>query len=252
MCDLLGTQSYFVSETILGCESELSPIKLTVYSRPVISLTPQAECEGDSAQFIPSISGGNPVFNYKWYNASGIFFSSDSTLDVKTETSTLFSLTVSDQYLCSDSSSILLTKLDKPELTLADTNLCEGDRISIIPNITNATGTISYDWFESSVSFATSPIIDFDKTTTSSYSLIISDANNCKDTADITINVFPSVTISLRDTSMCDYSEVPLTTNIELATYQWSPTSVMNDATIRNPIAKPNTTTKTSDQYYSR
>ena len=99
-----GSLSYFVSETIRGCESELSPIRLIFDSGLEITLTPQTECEGDSARFVPVISDGNPNFNYSWFTESGSPLSNDSILRIKSQTSTLFSLVVSDQNGCRDSS----------------------------------------------------------------------------------------------------------------------------------------------------
>lgn len=221
----LGIQSYFVSETLLGCESKLSPIRLTVHTRPKITLTPQAECADDSAQFIPMITGGSPSFNFKWYNVAGNVLSSDSILNVKSVSSTLFSLVVSDQSTCTDSSAVSLTTLDRPELSLVDTSLCAGDIISIIPSITKASGDIIYDWAESSISFADTPTIDFDKSTTGTYSLIISDENACKDTAEITITVYQRPTVSLTDTALCDGEKMTLTPTIINLTsggvYEW-------------------------------
>ena len=140
--------------------------------------------------------------------------------------------------------SVTLTVLNKPALTLADTNLCEGDLITIIPTIANASGAINYNWIESTASFATTPTIDFDKTTISTYSLIISDANACKDTSNITITVHPLPIIDAGpDIKICAGVSTTLNATGNSTTYSWAPSGSLTNSTIPNPTATPTSTT---------
>ncbi len=235
----LGTQRFHVTETLLGCESKLSPITLTVHSTPTLTLTSQATCEGDSAQFIPTINGGTPQYNFNWFTGSGSLLNSDSILNVKAQSTTFYSLAIRDQNECTDSNTVPLTVYNKPILTLNDTSICAGETINLLPRINNATAPITYDWSNSTGSFATTPSIAFNKLTTEKVGLVISDANNCKDTTEITVTVNQRPQISLKDTSMCEGAAVTLTPSVTNATagggYQWyNPTTtvISNSPTI--------------------
>ena len=235
----LGTQRFYVTETILGCESKRSPITLTVHSRPTLTLPPQATCEGDSAQFTPTITGGNPQYSYQWYTATGNLLHSDATLAVKAQTTTSFSLAIRDQHACTDSSTVTLTVNSKPTLILGDTSICEGETITIVPTISDATGTITYDWTNSSGPLSTTSSIEFNETTTETLNLIILDANSCKDTAEITITINQRPIITLADTSMCEGATVTLTPTLINYTadgsYRWynpANTIISNSPTI--------------------
>jgi len=71
----------------------------------------------------------------------------------------------------------------------------------------------------------------------------ITDANGCTNTDCVTVNVGSSINaFAGNDASICTGSSTPLNASNGTA-HQWSPTTGLSNATIRNPIASPSTTT---------
>ncbi len=73
--------------------------------------------------------------------------------------------------------------------------------------------------------------------------LVITDANNCKDSITRTIGTGADSIIVNNDTTVCAGQPVQLTAT-GAATYNWLPTTGLSDPTIANPIATINDTTK--------
>ena len=73
--------------------------------------------------------------------------------------------------------------------------------------------------------------------------LIVTDANNCKDTSLKQITVADVNVNAGADTAVCKNSLYTLNGNGS-GTYSWSPGNILNDSTVRNPVALMNATTK--------
>lgn len=72
--------------------------------------------------------------------------------------------------------------------------------------------------------------------------LIVTDANNCKDTSIKQITVADVSVNAGADTAVCKNSLYTLNGN-GTGTYSWSPGNVLNDSTLKNPVALMNTST---------
>lgn len=224
--NMIGIQTYLASQTIVGCESELAPVSLEIFSRPNISVNAESICNGDSVNMTPLLAGGNGVFNFEWKDLSNAIISSDSIYVFKGSLSATFEVKVIDRNACSDSTDASVTVFSKPELTLADTSLCDGNSITITPNITSSTGTVSYEWFDNVLTpYSSNPDLFFSESTSTDYTLVATDDNLCKDTAHINITVNPKPVLSLDDESMCDGDKQilsPIVTNAAgTISYSW-------------------------------
>jgi hypothetical protein len=86
---------------------------------------------------------------------------------------------------------------------------------------------------------------------TTTYTLVVTDANGCTATTTITINVRPELTVSVSATDLligtCPDSKSTLTaiaSGGETAySYSWDPADGITDLNIANPVVKPSTTT---------
>ena len=232
----LGLQKYFVTQTIKGCESAFSSIALFVNSVPSLTIADVELCHNDTFSLIPLITEGIAPFVFSWKNITQDVLSSDSIYTAIGLVSEDYSLDIVDQNGCSDNSSVSVLVNSNPLITIADTNLCENDQISIIPDVSNGNGVFQYEWFDQNDnSVASSDQLVFEEVTSQNYTLIVADAKLCKDTAVVFIEVFSLPIVNLSDTSLCDGQSIiilPSLGNINgTLDYSWRNSSLVEVST---------------------
>ena len=187
-------------------------------------VTDVALCFGDSTGAIDiTVAGGNPGFMYSW-TGSGMFTSTDEdltnipagTYDV-TITDNL-SLTVTDSYVIVEP-----TALDLSSTTVSAS--CNGGTDGEIDlTATGGTGMLTFLWNDS----GNSTDEDLTGLTAGTYKVIVTDANGCKDSLEVTVDENVAFTISGVATNItcngdADGSiDLTVTGNTTAATYAWS------------------------------
>ena len=150
-------------------------------------------------------------------------------------------LTVGNSKGCSGifEQDILVT--DKPTLTVSgDTLICSLDTLQL-----SAVGAGTFLWSPNyminDVNSAT-PLVSPDVTTT--YSVTITDAFGCSGQDTVRVNVVSFVTLSKpNDSTICSGDPVVLKIVSDGLQYSWTPTQSLNDPTLKNPTARPTTST---------
>ena len=120
-----------------------------------------------------------------------------------------------------------------------DQTICTGGSTQL-----NVSGGTSYSWSPalglSATNIATPTA---NPTTTTTYTVIVTNANGCTATDDITINISDNPTANAgADASICAGSSTTLNASGG-STYQWSPTAGLSNPSIANPVANPTTAT---------
>jgi len=135
----------------------------------------------------------------------------------------------------------LTAPCDVKVTTLADVILCAGKFTQL-----SATGATTYKWSPATSLNADTiaqPIAS--PTATTKYTVTGTDAYGCTGETSLTVSVNPSPTITTsKDTAMCTGTTIQLSGVSDIpASYSWSPVSGLNNTTIANPTASPQTTT---------
>lgn len=154
-------------------------------------------------------------------------------------------LIVGDDKGCLDTILRPLTVFDKTPLQLAfkDTLICIKDSVRL--SAVDSTGTTAtYSW--TPVTGISDPNISnpvvYPKTTTV-YHIDVHD-NGCTSSDSVTVNVISSVSLSLRsDTTICLGDQVQLSPQTNALYFTWSPSTGLDDAFVKNPLAQPLTNT---------
>lgn len=144
-------------------------------------------------------------------------------------------LTVSNTFGCSDIVKKNIKIVDGPDLGLNthDTLICSIDTIQL------KTSTIgNYVWSPnyniSSLSSA-NPLISPD--TATKYYVSFSDADGCKNTDSVFVDVKPFATINLgNDTTVCSPDGFKMNTISDALNFVWTPSTYLSSSTIKNPI----------------
>jgi len=180
------------------------------------ALTPDAGadtdiCEGQSHTLVAS--GG---VNYSWDQGLG----TGSSHLISPASTTTYTVNVDDGAGCSGSASVTITVNPNPTADAGlDQAICEGQTATI-----SATGGTSYNWDNG---LGAGQSHDVNPSSTTTYIVTITDANNCEDTDDIviTVNQNPSILASA-DQTICFGESADLTANgTGVTSYNWTSSS---------------------------
>ena len=160
-----------------NCQSILSII---ISQAPAITLTEthvNILCNGNNTGSIDlSVSGGTTPYNYSWSNGS-------TTQDINSLTAGTYSVTVTDNNNCQ---SILSIPISQPApIVLSETHInasCGTANGSINLTVSGGTAGYSYDWSNGATTE------DLSGVSAGTYSLTVTDANNCTSTVNVNIN----------------------------------------------------------------
>ena len=142
---------------------------------------------------------------------------------------------------CSTTSTVAVTVNAPPMVGLNPGfgNICSGQSITL-----NASGGTSYLWSPAtglSSTTVASPVAS--PTTSTIYTVMVTNAAGCENTAQVTVNVraTPVLTVS-GNSSICAGTSTTLSVS-GAQTYVWSPSTGLNNPRSATPIASPTTTT---------
>ncbi|MFZ9846644.1 MAG: beta strand repeat-containing protein [Flavobacteriales bacterium] len=200
-----GTYTVIVTDAN-GCK-DTSSATLTVYAKPSVTLTNATICSGDAAA---TFDAGAGYTTYAWSdNGTG---SSQTTSGTAAGSYTVI---VTDANGCMDTAYASLTINAKPNVSLSNVTMCLGDPAAIFDA---GAGYTTYAWSGNGTGSAQTT----SGTTAGTYTVIVSDANACKDTASATLTVNTSLNIVINDETICDGETATFDAGPGFASYEWS------------------------------
>lgn len=218
-----------------GC-SDTTSLDITVNPLPfAIPGNDTALCIGDTIGL--SASGG---VSYIWTPGNTMSDSTIATPLVFPTAETDYLLTVTDSNGCQDTAIITVAVNPLPTPVLSpDREICIGQSANI-----NAQGGISYSWTPGSTlsdSTISNPMAA--PTSTTTYQVLITDANGCQNTGstDVVVNPLP-ITDIVPAQSICQGESANLWATGGVG-YIWRPAGTLNAPNSANPIATPTGTT---------
>ena len=200
--------SYTLTVTNSGnCSASSTATTVTVNTAPTASITNTgntAFCEGQSVTL-----NAPAGLTYSWSNGS-------TTQSITATQTGSFTVTVTNSNNCSAvSSSVQVTAHTLPTVTISangSSSFCAGGSVTLTAN-SNST----YNWNNGSTTQAITA------NAAGSYSITVTDANNCSNTASTTVTVYslPNATITASSTAICPGQAVTLTAP-SATSYSWS------------------------------
>lgn len=228
-----ATTTYVVLVTDANGCSKTDDIIVTVNSLPVVvtSASPTAICLGSSSNL--QASGGT---SYSWTPSTGLSNTGIATPSANPTITTTYTVTVTDNNLCSSTSSITVTVNTLPVVVASvDVLICDSTETTL-----SATGAITYLWSPStglnSASLA-SPIAAPHTTTT--YTVTGTDVNGCINTDNVTVSVNPKPYAAFTDSAIasCGGIEVTFTNaSVSADSYSWNFGDATGLSTDMNPV----------------
>ena len=234
----LTTTTYWVVGTALnGCKDSID-ITIDVNPLPVLNVIGTNNiCEGESTTLL--VSGAN---SYIWTPSTSLNASVGNLVLASPSTSQTYIITGTDINQCVGTISYSVSVLPAPNISVIATEdtICIGNSSNL-----TAIGASSYIWNpSSSLNVSTSPVVSATPTTTTTYSVLGTDANNCSSTSSIIINVNPLPVLNANPNSstICEGDSVVITAS-GAQDFIWSPALGLNTSIGNSVVASPNITT---------
>jgi gliding motility-associated-like protein len=235
----LAAGSYVVTVTDQnGCQ-DTANVLITTIGGPTINVITQnnVSCNGgNDGSITVNASGGTPPYTYSWSPTGG------NTATASGLTAGNYTVTVTDNTGCISTQTFTITQ-PQPILPNANTTAatCGSSNGTITINATGGTGP--YTYLLTPGNFTSSSINNLQGGT---YTVTITDANNCTYTGSITVPVTGSlnVDISPSTTTIIQGDSIQLVVNTPSTyTYSWTPSLGLSCTSCPNPFASPNVTT---------
>lgn len=213
-------------------------VQVTVHPLPQgIVNADTAICDGESVQ-LSSLGGVDHI----WTPSAGLSCTTCPDPIATPDSTTLYELTLQNQFGCTTIDSVVITVNPNPIVTITgDDLLCEGQSTQLV-----ATGGVGYSWAPSaglSCDDCAEPVATPLETTT--YSLTVSSSFGCTTVDSFTIDVKPNPTVeTIEDITICNGNAIELTTAHTLGyRFNWTPADGLDDAGAQSPVASPERTT---------
>ncbi|MFM7769988.1 MAG: hypothetical protein ACKO8Q_05460, partial [Bacteroidota bacterium] len=173
-----GPETITVIYSISGQCPATANESMQIYALPNVNAgSDLAHCQGESVTV--NASGAN---TYTWSPAAGLNVTSGPSVTASVNSPTTYTVTGTDQNGCVGTDQVLISVYTNPAISVSGDNIiCSGETSTI-----TAVGALNYVWQPASNSGSS---ITVNPGTTTTYSVVGTDANGCEGTASYTINV---------------------------------------------------------------
>jgi gliding motility-associated-like protein len=205
---------YSVKVSLAGACSTSDTINVTINPKPTVALgAAQIICAGKSATF----NAGNPGASFAWTGPNGY---TASTSSITTSIAGTYNVKVTNSFSCFTNASTVLTVNPLPIISLSNQSTCNGGSASFDAGNTGAifswTGPSGYTNTANPISVATA----------GTYTVSVTDANSCSQTASATLSINSSNSVDLgKNALFCDAVSMVLDAQNPGATYLWNDNS---------------------------
>jgi len=240
--------TYTVTVTdVNGC-TNTDQVTVSVNSPPTADAgNNQTICNGDSVTL-----GGSPTgpagATYLWSNATTLDEDTVANPIASPSVTTTYTVTVTNGISCTATDQVTITVVPDPTADAGtDQTLCLGASVTIGGSPTGPTGA-TYAWNNAtSLNNASLANPSASPGATTTYTVTVTSVNGCTDTDQMTVTVNSGPTADAgSNQTICNGNSVTLggsPTGPAGATYAWSNSTSLNNASAANPVATPATTT---------
>lgn len=198
-----STATYYITATNSNGCTDTASVKVFQKPKPIINLLIDTNvCSGS----VVILNAGNPGSFYQW--------SSGEAIQIINAISGLYSVTVTNAFGCSDSTSSFINVYNTIRANLNNQVICIGESTQLNPNVNNVT----YTWSTGE----NSQLINVTPTVTQFYSITITDSNGCvdRDTCLVIVKLKPDA--QPQTNTICSGDNIVLNSGTIADNYNWS------------------------------
>lgn len=234
------TVTYTVTASYPGCADTSQSVTITVEPVPSVFAGPdRLSCYGDTLhlQGIVTPNWVAAPYSYTWTPGGGLNDATSLTPIMTSYQDVTYTLTAKTPAGCIGSDEVRFTVIPPDFATVnGDTSLCPRDTA-----VLRVTGGVSYAWspdYFLSSNTSASPIAYPPSSTT--FTVVATDANGCKDTQSVRVEIYPDAVLSLADSASIYPGETyQIDPSGNVLYFQWFPPAGLSAANIGNPVAAP-------------
>ncbi len=231
--------------TVNNCPSEKEmPNAIILFTNPTIEVLGEAEkCAKETIRFTSNVQSQDVITQYIWLldgstiggnaNSTSYTFNTDGNYNIRLQVKTENGCDEFKDY------PVVIRPLPVPQAA-PNTTICEGSTIQL-----NATDGTQYEWlpnYNLSSNTIASPMAM--PLSTTPYVVKVTNQYNCVNKDSVLIQVDKKVKLSVsNDVVICSGASIQLQATGNSNNFLWTPSTGLNNANIRNPIASPTTTT---------
>jgi gliding motility-associated-like protein len=221
-----------------GC-TNTQTISVLVNPLPILNINPTNPTICFSESIILSVSGAT---TYSWSPATGLNNTTVANVVANPTSTQTYTITGTDANGCSNTISTTLTVNPLPVLSITPINpaICIGNAVNMSCN-----GASTYLWSPAAgLDTTVGNNVQANPTNTTTYQIIGTSNQGCKDsiTNTVTVNPLPVLSVSPISTTICQGLSTTLTVS-GASTYAWTPGGSLNTASGDTVIATPYLTT---------
>ena len=249
------TTNYILNVSSNGCAGRPDTVRVNVNPVPSINAgSGFSTCFGNQATLTATSAGANPV-TFTWLANGSVISTGPSNLNVTPTATTTYSVVANSANGCSsDTADVVLQVIPFPQANAGpDRTICGTDSVQLLGGIyflpgdtlINQSGVV-YAWTPSSGLGSTSiPQPNAAPSSTTTYTLSVTH-QGCTSLNTVNVEVYaePVAVASASDSSFCDDQTATLSSaGSSGTTFNWSPATLVSNASDPNPTAFPNDTT---------
>ncbi len=235
-----GSWSSVVTDALTGCSISntfliTQPTALTA----TLSGSNQGACAGATVALTTTVNGGTPPYNYLWAGGPA---SANYTPGPAPGSITVYSVTALDLNNCAVAGSIVINSSPAPVIVLNSSVLCQASNLSF--SVSSASGGTGFSWTGPQ---AFSSLLQANNLSSvlpnqgGVYQLTVTAANGCTASANATVLINPTPTLSAVGSTICTSQTLNVSANsVPGASFSWSGpsgfTSALQNASVANPL----------------
>ena len=210
-----------------------------------------ASCAEEGVVLQASVTQGVPPYEYRWSPEEGLDDPTKLRPAALPKGTTQYTLSVTDSYGCIGSDTVTVYVNDRPTVELGpDIDLCPGTSTKLQPKVSGGAKPYTRTWRPTlgmSDPESLNPVVS--PSVTSTYVLLVQDANGCAHRDSVTVTVLdPPIVDAGGDAVVCRGSATPIggeaTGGTPPYSYSWQPARGLTAADIAQPEASPDKDTR--------
>ena len=219
-----------------GCTANVTKTVGTTSTIHLNTVVTTRSCPGEAHSIVVATgTGGIGTLHYTWNTSPPV--TTPALANVRAGT---YIVLVTDSLGCAKMDTAIVTDYPAPAITVSqDKEICLGEQVGLVVN-----GAVTYYWSPpNALSCITCPNPTASPTVTTTYTVIGTDNNGCKDTADVTISVIGREVVSIAGFAKICRGDKIMLGAAGGADYTWTPAESLDNPFIATPVAQPDSTT---------